>query len=72
MAVARRLSELGIKVSNRAAAWSLPSWREWPGTLYLLGSQCDTDLELPKKRFAFIGGRSVRQQAILEAISRAA
>jgi hypothetical protein len=73
MEVVKKLTQFGVTVSSRASAWSLPSWREWPGSMYLIGTNCDADLKSPRRpRFAFIGGRSVRQQSALEAMSRAA
>jgi len=73
MEVVKKLTQVGVKVSSRAAAWSLPSWRQWPGSMYLIGTNCDAYLESSRRpRFAFIGGRSVRQQSVLEAMSRAA
>ena len=43
--VARKIGELGGRVSARALSWALPLWIRWPGMLHLVGEYADKDLE---------------------------
>jgi hypothetical protein len=50
--VALALRVRGVKISERAIAWSMPSWRRWPGRIYLIGERCDEDLRDDSRKIA--------------------
>ena len=62
MEVSARLLTVGIPISQRATAWSLPPWYRWPGSMYLVGKRCDEDLGPGWRAAPSIGGRSVKHQ----------